>query len=47
MDEIVGWHHQVNGGEFEEALGNDEGLGSLTCNSPSVLQSKNRAGLSE
>ena len=47
VDEIVGWHHQVNGGEFEEALGNDEGLGSLTWNSPSVLQSKSRAALSE
>ena len=24
-DEIVGWHHQLNGHEFEQALGDDEG----------------------
>ena len=24
-DEIVGWHHQVNGQEFEQALGDSEG----------------------
>ena len=24
-DEIVGWHHQLNGHEFEQALGEGEG----------------------
>ena len=24
-DEMVGWHHQLNGHEFEEALGDGEG----------------------
>ena len=24
-DEIVGWHHQLNGHEFEQAPGNGEG----------------------
>ena len=24
-DEIVGWHHQLNGHEFEQAPGDDEG----------------------
>ena len=24
-DEMVGWHHQVNGHEFAQALGNGEG----------------------
>ena len=24
-DEIVGWHHQLNGHEFEQALGDSEG----------------------
>ena len=24
-DEIIGWHHQVNGHEFEQALGDGEG----------------------
>ena len=32
-EEMVGWHHQLNGHEFEHALG-DEGQGSLTCCSP-------------
>ena len=33
-DEIVGWHHQLNGHEFEQALGDDEGQGSLAGCSP-------------
>ena len=33
-DEIVGWHNQVNGHEFEQALGIDDGQGSLACCSP-------------
>ena len=33
-DETVGWHHQVNGHEFEWALGDDEGQGGLACCSP-------------
>ena len=28
-DEMVGWHHQLNEHEFEQALGDDEGQGSL------------------
>ena len=32
-DERVGWHHQLNRHEFEQALGDSEGLGSLVyCN---------------
>ena len=31
---MVGWHHQLNGHEFEKALGDDEGQGSLACYSP-------------
>ena len=30
-DEMVGWHHQLNGHEFEQALGDCEGQGSLEC----------------
>ena len=30
-DEMVGWHHQLNGHEFEQALGDGEGQGSLAC----------------
>ena len=30
-DEMVGWHHQLNGYEFEQTLGVDDGQGSLVC----------------
>ena len=30
-DEMVGWHHQLNGHEFEQAPGEAEGQGSLAC----------------
>ena len=33
-DEMAGWHHQLNGHEFEKALGVDDGQGSLVCCSP-------------
>ena len=33
-DEMVGWHHRLNGHEFEESLGDSEGQGSLVCYSP-------------
>ena len=33
-DEMVGWCHQLNGHEFEQALGVGDGQGSLACCSP-------------
>ena len=30
-DKMVGQHHQLNGREFEQALGDGEGQGSLAC----------------
>ena len=33
-DEMVGWHLQLDGNEFEEALGVGDGLGNLGCCSP-------------
>ena len=33
-DEMVGWHHRLNGLEFEQALGVGDGQGSLACCSP-------------
>ena len=33
-DEMVGWYHWLNGYEFEQAPGDDEGQGSLACCSP-------------
>ena len=32
-DEMVGWHHQFNGQEFQQTLGDGEGQGSLVCSS--------------
>ena len=33
-DEMVGWHHQLNGHEFEYAPAVGDGEGSLACCSP-------------
>ena len=33
-DKMVGWHHGLNGHEFEQTLGDSEGQGSLACCSP-------------
>ena len=33
-DETVGWHHWLDGHEFEQTLGDSEGQGSLACCSP-------------
>ena len=33
-DEMVGYHHQLNGQESEQTLGDSEGQGSLACCSP-------------
>ena len=30
-DEMVGWHHQLKGPEFEQTPGDGKGHGSLTC----------------
>ena len=30
-DEVIVWHHQLNGDEFEQALGVGDGQGSLEC----------------
>ena len=31
---MVGWHHQLNGHEFKQTLGDSEGQGNLVCCSP-------------
>ena len=33
-DEVVGWHHQLDGHEFEQAAGAGDGQGGLGCCSP-------------
>ena len=37
-DEMVGWHHQLNGHGFRQAMGVGEGQGGLACCSPQGLQ---------
>ena len=34
VDKMVGWHHRLNGHEFEQGLSNGEGQGSLAHCSP-------------
>ena len=31
---MAGWHHRLNGHEFEQALGDGEGQGRLVCCNP-------------
>ena len=33
-DEMIGWHHRLNGHEFEKPLGVGDGQGSLVRYSP-------------
>ena len=33
-NEMAGWHHRLDGHEFEQALGVGDGQGSLVCCSP-------------
>ena len=40
-DEMVGWHHQVHGHEFEQAPRVGNGQGSLACCSPWGLKELN------
>ena len=37
-DEMVGWHHRLDGREFEQAPGVGDGQGSLVCCSPPGLR---------
>jgi len=32
--QMVGWHYQPNGHEFEQVVGDGDGQGSLACCSP-------------
>ena len=33
-EKMIGWPHQLDGHEFEQALGAGEGQGNLACHSP-------------
>ena len=39
-DEIVGWHHRLNGLEFASTPGVDDGQAGLACCSPWVPKSR-------
>ena len=41
-DEMVGWHHRLNGHEFVQTLGDSEGQVSLACCSPWGHKESNR-----
>ena len=43
-EEMVGWHHQLNGHESEQAMGDSEGQGSLAYHLPSVGSQRVRLG---
>ena len=43
-DEMVGWHHQLNGHEFEQALGVGDGQGGLAWGSPRGQKSQTQLG---
>ena len=39
-DEMVGWHHRLNGHESEQTRGDSEGRGSLACSVHGVTKSR-------
>ena len=41
-DEMVGWHHRLDGREFEQAPGFGDAQGSLGCYSHGVAKSWTR-----
>ena len=40
-NEMVGWHHKLNGHELEQAPGDGEGQGSRVCCSPQSHKESN------
>ena len=38
VDEMVGWHHKLNGYEFEQTPGDSEGQGGLVYYSPWICR---------
>ena len=41
-DEMVKWHHWLDGHEVEQAVGTGDGQGSLACCSPWGLRESDR-----
>ena len=47
QDEMVGWHHRLDGHEFEQAPGVGDGQGSLACCSPRVCKESEATELTD
>ena len=45
-DEMVRWHHWLNGHEFEQTLGDSKGQGSLVCKGLDMTERLNKNHLS-
>ena len=43
-DEMAGWHHRLDGHEFEQVPGISDGEGSLACCSPLDLKESDTTG---
>ena len=43
-NKMAGWHHRLNGHEFEQAPGDSEGQGSLACYSPCGQEESDATG---
>ena len=41
-DEMVGWHHQLDGHEFGQTLGDGQGQGSLASCGPRIARIRTR-----
>ena len=46
-DEMVGWHYQLDGHEFGQALGVGDGQGSLMCCSPCSFHVRKESDMTE
>ena len=46
-EEMVGWHHRLNGREFEQASGDSEGQGSPPAAVHGVAKSQTQLSLTE
>ena len=46
-DGMVGWHHHLDGHEFEQAPGVGDGQGRLECCSPWVAKNQTQLSLSD
>ena len=46
-DEMAGWHHRLNGHEFEQTLEVSEGQGTLVCHSSQGCRVKHNLAIEQ